>query len=635
MFSQAIRRWFAPARPSRPLRRPRFEELESRLTPAIANYFTDTHQLQIYGTDQADTISLSADSEGKIVISDAGTPVVVTDGATGQEVTPTVADTQSIYAALYEANDRFNFYSDRFRGGTAVSVFGDAGVDYVAFHAGNRELSEPSQVESPPLSFAVDGWNGIDTFEAFTNDYSQRISLKGSLPSMELPRNDLQFYDLETNAFLYDISTENTETIVLNTGKAADIVEAQVDWGADGFPSDPSTPFAYRFNLSEGSDALDFHFRSEANLRLNFYVNAGQGEDAIAASFSWLSISSYLPAVNTTFELGTDDDRLEMIYDSEAAYVPLIVQADAGGGHDDIAASFSWLSISSYLPVFATIDLQGGNDKLELDLAAEDASVGMGLFVTGGEGADEFVGSFSWLASQPLQFSPLLNTRVDLGAQDDTFELSVNAPDILGAIYVDLDTGFGADDVSIRDCALGGVGNFAIKTGLHDDLLLFERNSFGRGLNMNYQAGPGYDTVLFQDCKVQGPANLAFNLSVGGDSFTFANSSFTQGLNFFLNTGAGPDWVSFRGISVTGAARLNFNTETSDDYLAIRGCNFQETTLNVRGGPGRDRVIFEDNVVAGPGKLNFHLGPGRNTFFARRNRLGKQVILKAEPPPSP
>ena len=635
MFSKATRRWFAPARPIRQSRwRPRLEELESRLTPAIANYYPALHQLNIYGTNEADTISLSANSQGEIVIDDAGTPVVVTDAQTGQPVMPTVADTRAIYAFLYDANDRFYFYSDRFQGGTDVGVFGDEAADYVAFYAADKALSEPSQAESPPLSFSVDGWNGIDTFEAFTNDYSQRISLKGSLPYMELPRNDLYFYDTETDAFLYAISTENTETLVLNTGDAADVVEAQVDWGSDGCPSDPSTPYAYHFHLYEGADTLDFQFRSQASLRLSLYVDAAQGEDHIAASFSWLSISSYLPAANTIFELGDQNDWFEFIWFESQAYVPLNLQVDADHGEDAIAASFSWLSISSYLPATATFELDS-NGKLELDFAAEDAMVGMNLFVNGGQGPNEFAGSFSWLVSQPLQFSPLLNSRIHLGPRDDTVELSINAPDLPGAVYVDLDTDAGADDVSITDTALGGVGNFTINTGLNDDLFLFERNSFAQGLNLNFAGGAGAETVLFQDCKVEGPANLAFLLSVGSDSFTFANSAFTQGLNFNLNAGAGQDLASFRGISVTGAARLNFNLETGDDQLAIRRCRLQETTLNVRGGPGSDRVIFEDNVVTGPGKLSFKLGPGRNIFFARRNRLGKRVVLSAEPPPSP
>jgi hypothetical protein len=69
-----------------------------------------------------------------------------------------------------------------------------------------------------------------------------------------------------------------------------------------------------------------------------------------------------------------------------------------------------------------------------------------------------------------------------------------------------------------------------------------------------------------------------------------------------------------------------------DDFLAIRNSTFQQLTLTVRTGTGKDRVWREGNSVTGPGKLTIDLGIGRDTFFNRRNKLAKNVMLKVVDP---
>jgi hypothetical protein len=462
-----------------------------------------------------------------------------------------------------------------------------------------------------------------------------------------------------------DLMAEDAETIVVDTRAGADVVGAAVNWSDVAYPENPDTPRNYEFRLGAGFDRFDWDFYSEMTLPLNLQVNGDEGDDEIAASFSWFAGTAHPVGCNSIFETGAGADKLALDYYSQAADLSLYLRADTGKGADTVMAAVDAAGTrdqsESRATINAIVNLGDDADTLQFDCQSAAVHTDLNFNVDAGRGRDYL--QVDHRAFAPIAIAPWCSfnddAAISLGFDDDTLEFNANSAAAGTYLDFNVDGGDGKDAVQAVLVAAGAVApmffvaDVGISLGAQDDTLAFENYSAAGDttLNLNVDVAAGADVVqvALEDSGLEGPgklvANVVANLGLDNDIFEISGYSYAEDLNLKLQVDGnqGGDVVRVTGDMNPNKLLADFavNLSGGNNIFEFTGewSGQQQSNVNVgvTGGTGLDEIRVRDGSFAGLAAFQFNSGGEadkvtveNNTFTAlsldANTGTGKDVV---------
>jgi len=612
-----LRALFRGRRPNRsvlPARfRPGFECLETRLTPAVtASFLPGAGSLTVIGDAQNNTITISRDAAGKILVN--GGAVTVLGG------TPTVANTASISVFGQAGNDTITL--DEANGALPRALlFGGAGNDVLTGGSGADQLFGQSDNDTllgkggNDLLFGGDGndaltggdgddmvfgqsgndrmiWNpGDDTDLNEGGDGTDTVEVNGGNGAETFtvtPNGSRVRFDRTTPApFTIDIGTSENLVVNMNGGDdtftgsngLATLISLTVDGGAGN-------------DVITGGDGNDFLLGGDGNDLIvggrgadtalmgagddTFVWNPGDGSDIVEGQAGTDTMQFNGANIAEKIDITANGSRLRFTRDVASITMDTNeverVNFTALGGVDQITVG----------------DLSGtGVTEVNLDLSSPAGSnTGDGaadsVFVTGTNGADNV--QIQGAAGQ-LTVTGLPATVRVIGAEPANDQLSVT-------------TGGGSDTISavnlqsdvIKLTIDGGAGNDVILGGRGDDTLIGgDGNDFVDGNQGNDTAFLGAGDDVFQ--WDPGDGSDIVEGQGGTDRMLFNGANIAEKIDISANGSRVRFTRDIASIvmDLNGVERIDFNALGGADQVTVNdltGTDVTQVNIDLASTPG-------------------------------------------------
>jgi Ca2+-binding RTX toxin-like protein len=630
VWKQTVRRLMSGRRPQRTMRnrqfRPALETLGDRIVPAVTASFSPGSQiLTVFGDSAANTIVVSRDAAGKILVN--GGAVSVLAG------TPTVANTALIQVfglggndviSLNEANGALpaaNLFggagNDTLTGGSGNDMlFGQAGNDTLFGKGGNDFLfggdgnDTLTGGDGDDQVFGQAGndrmiWNpGDDTDLNEGGDGTDTVEVNGGNGAETFtvtPNGTRVRFDRITPApFSLDIGT--TENLVVNMNGGDDtftasnglapLISLTVDGGA-GNDTITGGDGADRLLGGDGNDTIiggrgdDLAFLGAGDD--TFVWNPGDGNDTVEGQAGTDTLQFNGANVNEKIDLSANGQRLRFTRDVGNIVMDVDgterINFAARGGADTITVN----------------DLTGTDvSEVNLDLSANGAGDGAAdaVIVNGTNRADNVSVVGAGTSATVTGLSAVVDVVGSEGANDALVVNSLGGNDTVsaaglpaGVIRLTVDGGTGNDTLTGSqgaDTLLGNDGNDLVIGGRGDDIAFL-----GAGDDtFVWNPGDGSDTVEGQD----GVDTLQFN----GANIAEKIDLSANGLRLRFTRD-----VANITMDVDGTERVNFAAKGGADMITVNdltGTAVTDVNLQLGGDGAPDKMIVNgtagnDNVT--------------------------------------
>lgn len=618
MFSQAIRRWFAPARPIRRLRsRPRLEELESRLTPSdvgadfrISNMGPDgdaafdaaspavaynsrlnQHLVVWSGNDTSDTGSRI---HGQLLNAATGRPLGANFPiSSGSGYAPTAAYNSdwNEYLVVWR---RFFVERDGFRSVTRIDIYG-ARLSAAGDLINHIQITDVVRTDTTPaLAYnSTDNqylvvWDGLYSTDPWESEIlGQRLGPAGN----EVGVNDFRISDMGPAGD--GISRANAPAVVYNEADN----EYLVVWSAD-----------------DNSGAL---VNDE-------YEIFGQRLDANPDTFGEVGINDFRIS-----DMGTNGDpffdalRPALAYNS--ADNEYLVVWEGNDGTTDSAFEIYGQRLAG-----ATAVATGANDFCISDLGAD--------------------GDHRFDASNPaVAYNRLTNRYMVVWSGDDDaaplvndeFEIFGQSLDANPATFGEV----GPNDFRIS--AMGPHGNTAFEAGNpavvsseSEFLAVWEADDDTAPLvNDEFEIFGHYVGSIDRPFVIYDPAQQ--ELLIHGTSRADDLGLSADALGNIVVTSGGKALLAIDPNTGQASSPTLANTKTiasslgaGDDRLEFTGAGFHAIDVMIHGEAGDDRLTLRSPAAAAQvqsqGAWMFHAGAGLDTFQLIATDLNEKITLMGE-----
>ena len=650
-----------------------FEPLETRLMPAVtASFSASAGLLTVFGDAQNNTIEVSRDAAGKILVN--GGAVAIVGG------TATVANTATVQAfglngndtiALNEANGALpkallfgGAGNDTLIGGSGGDqLFGQAGNDTLLgkggadFLFGGTENDTLTGGDADDQVFGEAGddrmiWNpgddtdlnegggGIDTTEVNGGNGAEAFTTTANGTRVRFDR-------VTPAPFSIDIGT--TENLVVNanggndtfsaTGNLAALIKITVDGGV----GNDTLLGSNGADVLRGGDGADFIDGQQGNdLALLgagddvFQWDPGDGNDTVEGQAGLDTMVFNGSAINEVFAASANGDRVRFTRNVASVVMDMNdvehINLNALGGTDTFTVGD--LTGTDVTQVNVNLGLVGGVGDTQADTVIVDGTNGANTIQVVGAGTTSNVLGLPTLVSVTnSEPTDSLVVRA-IGGNDTVSAAALPA----GVARLTVDGGNGNDTIigsRGADVLIGGDGNDFVDGQQGDDLVLLGAGDDvfqwdpGEG-NDVVEGQAGLDRMVFNGANVSETFDLAAN---GGRVRFFRNvASVTMDLDdverIDLNALGGADTLTVGDLSGTDVAQVNVNLAGVPGGGAGDG---QVDTVVVNGTAAADHIRVTGasgnvTVLGLPAQVNITRAEGANDKLTVNALAGDDVV---------
>jgi Ca2+-binding RTX toxin-like protein len=613
---------------------PAIEGLSERILPAVtASFIPSAGLLTVIGDAQDNTITISRDVAGKILVN--GGAIAVRGG------TPTVANTTTISVFGLSGNDNISLDeangalpkaqlfggagNDTLTGGSGADLlfgeagndllfgkggddllFGGAGDDMLTGGAGNDQVfgqaGNDTMIWNPGDGTDLnEGGDGIDTVLVNGGNGAETFTVT--------PNGTRVRFDRTTPApFSIDIGTTENLQLNMNGGDdtftasngLASLISLSVDGGA-GNDTITGGDGNDRLSGGDGNDLINGGRGNDTILMGagddTFVWNPGDGSDTVEGQDGNDTMIFNGANVNEKVNVDANGSRVRFTRDVANIVMDLNqienINFNALGGADTITVGdLSATGVKQLnLNLAGTLGAPGGDGQS--DTVVVEGTNGADNVQVTGSGTSFVVSGLSDVVNVTNSEGTLDNLQVNLLNGNDTFDASTLPAGVVATLTVD---GGAGDDVITgsqgADMLLGGDGNDLINGGRGNDVALM-----GDGNDtFVWNPGDGSDTVEGQggiDTLVFNGANIAenFDLSANGNRLRLSRDvgAVTMDVNGLeqlnLNTLGGADTITVNDVSASDLTTLNLNLKGSDG----NGDGAADSVV-VNGSAGNDNI---------------------------------------------
>jgi Ca2+-binding RTX toxin-like protein len=574
-------------------------------------YIPSSGVLSVSGTNAANTIELSRNAAGEILVNNGASPIV---GGT-----PTVANT-SLITVYGQGGDDVITLNQSYGALPAANLFGGAGNDTITSGAGNDQLFGQAGNDTVYGAGGADllfGGDGNDTLTGGDAD-DQMYGEAG---------NDLMVWNPGDDSDLMEGGAD-VDTAQVNAGNGAEAFTITANGARVRFDRLDPAPFALDIgttenlvvNMNGGNDSIS----ATGNLAalINITINGGAGSDTILGSNGADTLdggddNDFVDGQqgNDTVNLGAGDDVFQWdpgdgsdVVEGGVGADTMLFNGSAGAEIMEASASSGRLRFTRNL---GTIQMDV-NDVETLDINAlgnTDTIIVQDLTTTevtdvnvdlagaiGGILGDAQLDTVSTNGTANGDIIDVFGAGTSVSILGLTARVDVKNLDATDAIVVNGQGGndsISATTVAAGIAALtldGGAGNDTILGSQGNDVLLGgEGADFVLGDNGNDSAFLGGGDDLFQWSP--GDGNDTVEGQDGVDTLQFYGANIAENVDIFANAGRAQLFRDIAGVmaDTNDVERINFNALGGADNIVVgdlTGTEVQEVRLDLTGPNG-------------------------------------------------